>query len=255
MPKNEPLKANECTSPKQAIEFAISARTANSVVQGRKWWAGMVDKPLKVQNTLRLSTVLLANAAVFYGISYFGSVSVHDWTTINGSWANLLPIGGIAILVSVLNAQIGALTKARLVFMRWHDPMPGSGAFTRLGPKDPRVDMSAIKRRLKSLPTAPERQNAIWYGMYKEVRTEPAVTEANREYLFARDYHVFSALILIGFGITSIWTIDNFSTRLWYSVGLFLQFLLTGNAARNHGNRLVCTVLAMCAKPNKTGAS
>jgi hypothetical protein len=213
----------------------------------------MVDKPLKDQNRVGLALVVAANVAAFYGVSTVGSFTGTDWLSAGKAWTNLVPAGLGAVLVSILNAQLDGLSKARLVYMRWRDPLPGAAAFSRLGPKDPRVDMRALTRRLRTLPTEPERQNAVWYGLYKEVRAEPAITHANREYLFTRDFHVFAAAMLLAFGIASIWTVGNLTVRLSYVAFLALQFLLTGNAARNHGKRLVCTVLALCAKPNMTG--
>lgn len=208
----------------------------------------MSDKPLKEQNKLGLALVALANALLFYAVSTVASLSGPDWLKAAETLPNLVPAGLVIILVGVLNAQLEPLAKARLVYMRWRDPLPGSVAFTRLGPKDPRVDMKALTRRLRTLPTDAARQNAVWYGLYKEIRSEPAVLHANKEYLFTRDYHVFALGFLLAFGIASIWTVGNLITWLWYVAALLAQMLLTGQAARNHGKRLVCTVLALSAK-------
>jgi Na+(H+)/acetate symporter ActP len=208
----------------------------------------MADKPLKDQNRLGLALVAAANVVAFYGMSVFGGIVGLDWVQVGQAWVNVLPASLGVVLVGVLNAQLDADTKARLVHMKWRDPLPGSAAFTRLGPKDPRVDMQALTRRLRTLPTDPARQNAVWYGLYKEIRSEPAVTHANKEYLFTRDYHVFALGFLFAFGVASFWTVEDLAARAWYVAALAAQVLLTGQAARTHGKRLVCTVLAMSAK-------
>jgi hypothetical protein len=76
------------------------------------------------------------------------------------------------------------------------------------------------------------------------VAQKPPVLHANKEYLFARDYHVLSLGMLVVLGFASVWVIEVPSTRWYYLGGLFLQFLLTGQAARIQGRRLVCNVLA-----------
>jgi len=90
---------------------------------------------------------------------------------------------GIA-LTGVLNAQLSAEAKARIVFLRWRDPLPGSEAFTKHALSDPRIDMAALKATLGPLPVAPREQNALWYKLYKTVGSEPAVSQVHRAFLF-----------------------------------------------------------------------
>ncbi len=50
--------------------------------------------------------------------------------------------------------------------------------------------------------------------------------------------------MLIGLGVLAIATFVGVGKTLLYLAILAIQLLMTGQAARNHGRRLVCTVLA-----------
>ncbi|HVZ99155.1 MAG TPA: hypothetical protein VG841_02435 [Caulobacterales bacterium] len=199
---------------------------------------------LKDQNRIGLYTAMAANLALYFAMSRWGVLFAGDWAALAGGWLSLLPAGLGLIVVGVLNAQVDAITKAQLVFLRRRDPLPASEAFTRWGPADPRVDMAALATKFGPLPTDPKGQNALWYRLYKSVEDAPAVEHAHREYLFTRDFHFLSALMLIGFGILAVATFVGVGKTLLYLAILLAQFLMTGQAARNHGQRLVCTVLA-----------
>lgn len=207
----------------------------------------MADKTLKDQNRLGLIIVVMANVVALYAIAAANSFVDANWVEAGKSLGRIIPAGLIVVLIGVLNAQLDATTKARIVFLRWSHPLPGSCAFTKHGPKDARVDMDSLKTRLGEFPVEPDKQNAIWYRLYREIANKPPIVHANREYLFTRDYHVLALGMLIAFGTASMWAIEEPVTRAAYIGGLLLQAILTAQAARNHGCRLVCTVLAMSA--------
>ncbi len=207
----------------------------------------MADRTLKDQNRRGLTLVVMANVMVLYGIASASSFANADWIEAGKALGGIVPAGLCAVLIGIFNAQLDATTKARIVFMRWKHPLPGARAFTEHGPKDARVDMDGVKTRLGELPIEPDQQNATWYRLYRDVADKPAVLHANKEYLFTRDYHVLALGILIAFGIASIWAIEESARRALFVGGLLLQTILTGQAARNHASRLVCTVLALSA--------
>jgi hypothetical protein len=208
-------------------------------------WKGVrVATTLKDQNRAGLYTVMAANLVLFFACSRWSAISAGDWATLSAGWVAVVPAGLGLIIVSVLNAQIDAIMKARLVFMRWRNPLPASEVFTRWGPADPRVDMAALAAKFGPPPSAPHDQNARWYRLYKSVEDAPAVQHALREYLFTRDFHFLAALMLIGLGVLAVATFVGVAKTLLYLALLTAQFLMTGQAARNHGRRLVCTVLA-----------
>lgn len=208
---------------------------------------------LKDQNRLGLYAAMAANLALYFAASGAGVVFIGDWAALAGQWAALLPAGLGLIVVGVLSAQADAITKARLVFMRWRDPLPASEAFTRWAASDPRIDTAALERKFGPLPADAKGQNALWYRLYKSIEGDAAVEHAHREYLFTRDFHFLAALMLVAFSVLAVATFTGVGKTLVYLAILAAQFLMTGQAARNHGRRLVCTVLARkAAEPERS---
>jgi hypothetical protein len=117
---------------------------------------------LKGQNSPGLYALMAANLAFFYGVVQHNVILAGNWAEIVGRLSGIVPAGVGIALTGVLNAQLPADAKARIVFLRWHDPLPGSEAFTKHGPSDARVDMGALERAVGPLPTAPREQNALW---------------------------------------------------------------------------------------------
>ena len=156
----------------------------------------------------------------------------------------MAPAGATLVLVGLLNAQLSDQTKARLVFWRWSNPLPGSKAFTKWGPSDDRIDMGAIDRRFGSLPKDPVQQNKLWYRLYRTVADETAVLQVHREFLLARDIACL-ALIMAIVLVPSAFLLMPPATAVIYTCVLFGEYLFATRAARVHGARFVCTVLAL----------
>ena len=200
---------------------------------------------LKGQNSPGLYALMAANLALFYGVVQHDVILAGNWAEAARRLGEVVHAGiGIA-LTGVLNAQLPADAKARIVFLRWRDPLPGSEAFTKHGPSDPRVDMAALERAFGPLPTAPREQNALWYKMYKSAVSEPAVSQVHRVFLFTRDYACLSLFALAVLGVAGFVQIPSRATAIRFLAVLAAQFLLARRAARNHGVRFVTTVLAL----------
>jgi hypothetical protein len=210
-----------------------------------------VAAPLKDQNARRLYTIVAANFVLFFAMQRALPLFAGDWGVALAHWQSIAPVTLGLILVGVLNAQATSNTKAQLVYLQLDNPLPGSEAFTRWGPSDPRVDMAAVEAVYGPLPTAPKEQNRLWYRMYKAVETDGGVAHAHKESLFTRDYTFLSALMIIVLGGGAIATFTGVAKTLLYIAVLLGQFVLAGRAARRHGRRFVCTVLAVAgAKAN-----
>jgi hypothetical protein len=203
--------------------------------------------PLKDSTRPSLLLVLLGNIAVFYGVVKTGTIVFDGVLQLTQDWHKLVPAGAAFVLVSVLNELLDPTSKARLVFWRWHDPLPGNRAFTKYAFSDPQVNVKALKRVFGPLPKDPHEQNAVWYRLYKSIAHDPSVLQVHRKYLFTRDYAAGSALFLITLGPIGFWAIPSISTAFLYIALLAFQYLLTRRAARNNGIRLVTTVLAIKA--------
>ena len=200
---------------------------------------------LKDANRLPLFACMAANLAVYYTAVKTDTIFGGDWLSLAKEIIEAVPAGLGLVLVGILNAQIPADMKARLVFHRWRNPLPGSRAFTQYGKNDPRVDLSALEQQHGPLPNDEEAQNAFWFKLFKSIENHPSVLQAHREYLFTRDFTVLSLLMLVVLGVSAAIQMLSHQTTMIYTGLLFLQFILAGQAARNHGKRLVTTVLAL----------
>jgi hypothetical protein len=202
-------------------------------------------KSLKDQNKPQLWTIIVANAAVFYAVAQWDSITASGFEGLYKHAVNLLPISLTIILTTVANALISADYKARLVFLRWKHALPGHRAFSRYAPADPRIDLARMKRALgNKMPSDPEEENRVWYRWLKETEKSPAVEHAHRDFLLLRDYTTLSALFLIGFGLAAWLIVESPQERLLYALALLVQFLTVRHAAATVGARFVCTVLA-----------
>ena len=202
-------------------------------------------RSLKDANQGPLLLVAAANAVTFYLAVKTDALLGGQWVVLAKNLPEILPTGLCLVLVGVANAQLSSDAKARIVFLRWRDPLPGSEAFTRHAITDPRIDLVTIERNNGPLPTDPRQQNSLWYRLYHSVADDLAVLQVHREYLFTRDYACMSLLMLIGLGTAGLFQVPSKSTALGYIGLLTIQYLLVRRAARNHGVGLVTTVLAL----------
>ena len=205
---------------------------------------GQMAKSLNDKNRPALAIALAVNLTVFYLAVQTGMLfSAGSIDLIKGLIA-AVPAGAGLILVGVLNAFLPPTAKARIVFLRWRNPLPGSRAFTELGPADPRIDMAVLRRDHSPIPKDPIKQNTRWYQLYKSVETEPAVEDAHRQFLFTRDYASLALIMMVVLGIAGFFAIPSQPTAVAYFALLLLQFGLVARAARTHGHCMVTNVLA-----------
>ena len=159
-------------------------------------------------------------------------------------WHVLLPAAFLVVAVGVINAFFSATAKARLIFLRWEHPLPGSRAFSELAKTDTRIDLDKLRATVGVFPKAPARQNSVWYSLYKSIENDPAVSQVHKSYLLTRDYAVFAALFIPILGGLSFVQFPTSTMALSYTGFLIVQFVLVVRAARTHGYRFVTTVLA-----------
>lgn len=199
---------------------------------------------LKFQNRPILALVLIANVAVWYVLLSTGQADLGVASQMAKDWQMVLPAGLAVIAAGILCEQFDDVTKARLVFWRWHNPLPGSQAFTKYGPKDSRVDMAHVARVAGALPTNPEDQNRVWYRLYKTVRDLPAVASVHREYLLLRDFSCISVLLFLALPAFGWWWGMPIRLVAFHALGLVVEYLLVRRAACRAGRRLVVNVLS-----------
>ena len=156
----------------------------------------------------------------------------------------------VLLIVNVLPHDV----KSMLVYWKPLGVLPGCEAFTKYGPRDPRIDMAALKKNVGALPTESTEQNAKWYKLYQQVPNEPEVQEAHKLFLMYRDMAVLSlplvALVPLSLNVASV-----SNSTLALAAGLFvIQYLLTALSARWSGIRFVCNVLALHSARKITAA-
>ena len=212
---------------------------------------GAPPKSLKDQVRWQLWLLIAANFLLFFGFAKTDAILSAGFAGAMTGATNLLPVGIALVVTSVLNGQLTADVKARLVFLRWRYPLPGHRAFSLYGPGDPRIDMHRIYSSLGTKkPSTPAEENQAWYRMYKQVEHDSAVLHTHREFLLLRDYAAMAALFLV-FGLVTFFLIDSWKAASLYLALLIVQFLVVRRAAANYGIRLVTTVLAIKAAARK----
>lgn len=162
-------------------------------------------------------------------------------------WRAFLSAGVGVALAGVVNGLLSSDAKARIVFWRWSDPLPGSFAFSRYAHSNSRIDIDQLRKKVGPFPSTPRDQNALWYRLYRAVKEEPAVIDAHRHFLLTRDCAGVGMLLLFTAAPINVWYIPSWTTASIYIVLLLLQYLLAALAARNYGIRFVKTVLALTA--------
>lgn len=153
----------------------------------------------------------------------------------------------LPLVTLVLDGIVSADAKAILVYWRLRDPLPGSQAFTKHGPADPRVDMESLERVYGSFPAPANEQNQLWYRIFKAVEDQPSISQAHRTSLLTRDLANLSfALAPLGAILGAALRVGMLPWALLVAV-LAVQYLVLRKVAVNSGRRFVTTVLAEAA--------
>ncbi len=212
-------------------------------------------KSLNEQNWPRLLAVTGLNFIIF------GVLTATDPTPISKlakTWEFLIPAGVGLALICVINGLLNGEAKSRLVFWKWQNPLPGSEAYTVHAKNDPRFTGIDVDRELgvgDAERGDPKMQNAHWYkNVFYPTQDAVAVQQANRNFLFTRDYAAISFMMLVVFGTAGYFLITPVAKWGLYSVGLLVQYLLVLRAARNYGIETVTNAIAVkIAKPPVVG--
>lgn len=200
---------------------------------------------LKSANVPGLVAVIAVNFFCFLAMQ--GSLmSLAEASQPLAGLANQVMPASIAVaVVFVINGLMPADAKARIVFLRWDNPLPGSEAFSRYLYTDPRISVDAIERKFGDLPSNARDQNALWYQMYKAISDDPAVSQVHRAYLFTRDFAAIALLLLVSLGPVAVFQFADAAAVFTYCGIMSAQLVLAIQSARNYGKRFVTTVLAI----------
>jgi len=119
-------------------------------------------------------------------------------------------------------------------------------------PADYRIDLEKLKKHVGKFPVSERKQNAKWYGLYKQVGSVPSVVDSHKNYLVFRDIAAMS-LLLVPVLPVAMYFIGVDTPGIMISTTWFLgQYLITAFAARTTGIRFVQNVLAVHASGKVT---
>lgn len=195
---------------------------------------------LKAANIKWLVMLAVFDAAVVLFFVAPELVSASVMAVLRASSTAVLPV-----VVLLLTGPLSHDAKARLVYWRIANPLPGSRAFSKYAPADARIDMKALAKNVGALPSDPAEQNAKWYKLYRMVGDDPAVMHAHKLYLMYRDMATMS-LLLIPLVPAALWYAGAPAASRWLAGGLFAaQYVVCAISARHSGTRFVCNVLAV----------
>lgn len=202
-------------------------------------------KSLKAQNRWQLWFIIAANSLFLYGVVEANAIQIDGIRSIFTDASKLVPFGLAVVIATVLNGLLPATAKARLVFLRWRNTLPGHRAFTRYMIADPRIDPDAVQRAVGGpLPVNPVEQNRVWYRLYKTVENDPAIAQVHRDFLLTRDYTALAVLFLVFYGGAGYYSIPSPKIATIYAVLLLIQCIVVRQAAFHYGIRFVTSVLA-----------
>jgi len=148
------------------------------------------------------------------------------------------------VLVLVLSGMIPSSMKEIIVFWRIKHALPGCRAFSKLAPHDKRIDMTVLRQKLGTLPTDPREQNATWYKLLKQYSGITTVERAHKYFLLSRDLSTIALLFAVFGCLGLVVTASSLSIIAEYAIVFGIHYVVLALVARNHGNRLVCNVLA-----------
>ena len=203
-------------------------------------------RSLKDQNRWQLWLVIAANTLLLYTVVQANAIEMRGIKAVFTEAHNLVSVAFALLITTVLSNLLSADMKARVVFLRWRNPLPGHRAFSVFGPRDSRIDMLALRIAYgPELPSHPVAQNRLWYRIFQNVTNAVPILQLHRDFLLLRDYTRIAILFLLIYGASAFTFIASGRVILIYIALLAIQFGVVRQAASNSGIRLVTNVLAM----------
>jgi hypothetical protein len=156
-------------------------------------------------------------------------------------------LGLIVIASLLLLGLINPNWRDRIMHWRWHNPLPGSRAFSVVGPSSAHVDMGVLGLRHGPFPTDGREQNQLFYKVYRDYRDDVGVRDAHGRYLAARDIGTITFVLMLVLPWLAWWANGNLARSAAYALGLFAVYAACVVAAKNYSWRMVQHVLALAS--------
>ncbi len=205
----------------------------------------MVGLSMKANNIVPLSVLMVLQFTV---------ISLVNQSSFDISYVNILKdTGGAMLAIGAISGWLSHLmpaeVKSVLVFWRWSNVLPGH-RFIQLSEKDRRIDTVLLKARVSEydlLKQNNSEQNSHWYKeFYRPSNKQDEVASTHRAYLLYRDAAAVSFVsafaLLVAKQFLGEYLLEVSYQSLWVFVVAIAGFSI---AARNAGNRLVTTAVAI----------
>ena len=210
----------------------------------------MSNRTLKEQNVWLLRGFILVVGLLFLGFCYGNPIfDVSSFDSTTGRLSEIITPTGLGLIVLSITKLwlLGMLppsTRDKIVHWRFRHPLPGSRAFSKIAPNDPRIDLVKLTTDYGTLPEDPIEQGRLFYGIYKSVDGASGVDDAHRSYLAARDCSSMAFILL--FVLTPLVFIVSTGVEpaVTFAGIMIVSFLLLSFAAQTYSLRFVQNVLA-----------
>lgn len=203
-------------------------------------------KYLKSENRKWLISYVFAQFVFF---ALFAGIIPLTFNDSNSFLENIRDPQGLVSLLAIpltiiLEGLISSDNKARIVFLRIKNCMPGSRAFSKIAVKDHRVDIDKLRSLYpEGLPETPEAQNKAWYQLYRKHSEKLRVQEAHRAFLLTRDFTALTVVFIpISIAAHLIWGTPwpGIFRHILLLAGFFIFMIVS---AQTYGKRFVANVL------------
>lgn len=210
----------------------------------------MSDRTLKEQNAWLLRGFILLVGLLFFGFCFGSPIS--DASSFDNALERLseiiAPAGFGLVVISItklwLLGMLPPKTRDQIVHWRIGYPLPGSRAFSKIAPNDPRVDMDKLTTDYGALPDDPAQQGKLFYRIYKTVDGASGVDDAHRSYLAARDCSTVAFILLFVLTPLVFMVSTGLEAALTFAGIMVVSYLLLSLAAQTYSVRFVQNVLA-----------
>lgn len=207
-----------------------------------------IQMSYKAQNKINLLFVCFFNISFFLivteiQINFRFTDSLKSlWSDLPEKFVDLSPFYAVLLMMTVISGMFSRNLKECLVF--WSEGRPGERAFSHFMLKDSTINVKVLSQYFHPLPTEPFEQNALWYSWLHEFDMEPRIRQVYKSYLFAREWTLFAAFILItSTPIVILLSIPLKNILLCLTI-LIGQYFIIRFVARVQGEQLVKSVMS-----------
>lgn len=208
------------------------------------------EKSLKDQNAWLIRAAMIGHILAFAWVTAEPTKLLKADRTLLANQLETFAAPGTAALGLIVVASLLLLGlvpptwRDRLMHWRWKDPLPGARAFSKIGPASGNVDMRKLRAQHGPFPRAGDKQNALFYRIYRNHRDDTGVLDAHGRYLAARDVGTITMILTATLPWLVFYATGDWIKSVAYASGLFATYALCVIAAKNYSLRMVQNVLS-----------